>query len=99
MWIQISTPAVYLNHSVNLLTHHTRERNVSVNKWLIKYELNDDRKKLLNNNRGGQINDYCNYVVNRLKMLTINKIMIWRRICSLDTRGDSALEVLRNRAL
>jgi len=23
----------------------------------------------------------------------------WRRICSLDTRGDSALEVLRNRAL
>ena len=23
----------------------------------------------------------------------------WRRICSLDTRGDSALEALRNRAL
>ena len=23
----------------------------------------------------------------------------WRRICSLDTRGDSTLEVLRNHAL
>ena len=45
------------------------------------------------------ISDHCP-IVWGIQLSTPNNLGgTWRRICSLDTRGDSALEVLRNRAL